>query len=69
MDTPKRIIRLARQERRAGTLDQANSMPQHERRARFAMAIHRRWLQIMGNGSITPYSEFGPCLHSANREP
>jgi len=52
MDTPKRIIRLARQERRAGTFNQANSMAQHERRGRFAMAIHQRWLRIMG-GSIS----------------
>lgn len=54
MDTPKRIIRLARQKKRAGVFDQANSMAQHERRARFAMAIHHRWLRIMNNGSITP---------------
>ena len=53
MDTPKKIIRLARQETRAGTFDQANSMTQHERRARFAMAIHHRWLRVMNNGSIT----------------
>ena len=49
MDTPTRIIRLARQEKRARTFDETNSMGQHERRGRFAMAIHQRWLRIMGS--------------------
>ena len=55
MDTPTRIIRLARQEKRARTFDETNSMPQHERRARFAITIHRRWLCIMG-GSISAFA-------------
>lgn len=58
MDTPKRINRLARQEKRAGKFDQANSMAQHERRARFAMAIHHRWLLIM-DATVSPASDVG----------
>lgn len=53
MDTPPRIIRLARQEKRARTFDVTNSMAQHERRGRYAMVIHQRWLRIMGSSIST----------------
>lgn len=49
-----RVIRLARQERKSYIFNARQSMAQHERRGRFAMAIHRRWNAVM-NEQVTGY--------------